>query len=82
MNESDTRGAQQCATAATRSVRHCGYVPAYAGLRRPGGGRSAGGPSHVPERHTLAALYKSPIGAPTYMPLALPTYRTYPLPLS
>eukprot|EP00966_Prymnesium_polylepis_P182750 4234121-Prymnesium_polylepis.1 len=33
---------------------------------REGPGRSAEGPSRVPDCHTLAALYKSPLGAPTY----------------
>eukprot|EP00966_Prymnesium_polylepis_P274078 6331593-Prymnesium_polylepis.1 len=35
-------------------------------LSPPGGGRSAGAPSPVSRCHTLAALYKSPLGAPTH----------------
>jgi hypothetical protein len=39
---------------------------ADAGPSPPGGGCSAGAPYPVSGCHTLAALYKSPLGAPTY----------------
>eukprot|EP00966_Prymnesium_polylepis_P048080 1113624-Prymnesium_polylepis.1 len=62
------------AQAHTQNVVRCGVVQSPPGasladarLSPPGGGCWAGGPSPVPEWHTLAALYKSPLGAPTYL---------------